>query len=115
MCIVIHCNSFEHNIFFISDARLTNFTVAVRKDERSPYEQCHHHNGTVGDGKTVTLSCEATGRFLRVQLFNKEEPLTMCELKAMGRKYHLVLSNWSSHIHQPTKYSIKSIKTRFLG
>ncbi|XP_046368007.2 uncharacterized protein LOC124143164 [Haliotis rufescens] len=78
--------------FFHPDERLTNFTVEVHASDpmtsnNTGLQVCYLHEGTVGSGLTVDLTCAVNtiGRYVRIVKYNSgDAPLTLCEVAVRG-------------------------------
>ncbi|XP_048253415.1 fucolectin-like [Haliotis rufescens] len=76
--------------------RLTNFTVEVHTSDpmtssNSGLQVCYLHEGTVGSGLTVDLTCAVNtmGRYVRIVKYNSGDiPLTLCEVVVKGAQVH---------------------------
>ncbi|XP_048253277.1 fucolectin-like [Haliotis rufescens] len=76
--------------------RLTNFTVEVHTSEpmtssNTGIQVCYLHEGTVGSGLTVDLTCAVNtiGRYVRIVKYNSgNEPLAFCEVVVRGAPLH---------------------------
>ncbi|XP_046367892.2 fucolectin-3-like [Haliotis rufescens] len=72
--------------------RLTNFTVEVHTSDpmtsnNTGLQVCYLHEGTVGRGLTVDLTCAVNtiGRYVRIVKYNSGlQPLTLCEVAVRG-------------------------------
>ncbi|XP_071090064.1 fucolectin-3-like [Haliotis cracherodii] len=72
--------------------RLTNFTVEVHTSDpmtsnNTGLQVCYLHEGTVGKGLTVDLTCAVNtiGRYVRIVKYNSgDAPLTLCEVEVRG-------------------------------
>ncbi|XP_071089964.1 fucolectin-like [Haliotis cracherodii] len=76
--------------------RLTNFTVEVHTSDpmtsnNTGLQVCYLHEGTVGSGLTVDLTCAVNtiGRYVRIVKYNSgDAPLTLCEVVVKGAQVH---------------------------
>ncbi|XP_046343486.2 fucolectin-like [Haliotis rufescens] len=76
--------------------RLTNFTVEVHTSDpmtsnNTGLQVCYLHEGTVGRGLTVDLTCAVNtiGRYVRIVKYNSGvNPLTLCEVVVKGAPVH---------------------------
>ncbi|XP_067652419.1 fucolectin-like [Haliotis asinina] len=72
--------------------RLTNFTVEVHAfdpmtSNNSGLQLCYWHEGAVGRGLTVDVTCAVNtiGRYVRIVKYNSgDKPLTLCEVEVRG-------------------------------
>ena len=74
--------------------RLRNFRIGVTN--RNPrrvrpnvgnYQLCSHYGGAVGRGQLLNLNCRRAlyGRYVIVQIVNRREYLTLCEVEVFGK------------------------------
>ncbi|XP_048253275.1 fucolectin-6-like [Haliotis rufescens] len=96
--------------------RLTNFTVEVHTfdpmtSSNTGLQVCYLHEGTVGSGLTVDLTCAVNtiGRYVRIVKYNSGwKPLTLCEVAVRGAPMHntcgvspVVFTNLSTGAREP--------------
>ena len=108
--------------------RLSNFVVALRRDEHPPEKGpfpdskiCHKHRGYPRAAETITVTCHAAmmttlARYVYVYLEGKDRILTLCELEVYGHrgKPHICFSTGiSTHVNTIRPTYIGSIPSQF--
>ncbi len=100
LSVILSLHYFQICCFFVhfvlhSDSCLTYFAVEIHvtdpridDDSESKYQLCYWHEGTVGKGLTVDLTCAVnnTGRYVRIirQTLFGDNHLTLCEVEVRG-------------------------------
>ncbi|XP_041367692.1 uncharacterized protein LOC121382230 [Gigantopelta aegis] len=76
-------------VFCFLDDRLSNISIEVFWNDRLKFENedsllCGTYPGIVGVNATIKCPTGVRGRFVKITLYNSDEPLTLCEIQVYG-------------------------------